>query len=212
MSDEQPENQFMISPPPARRLRGALLNRWSRFAAIAAVFLAAGAVLGVVCEHLVKTPDAATRLTQHQDWRVICPPMTQTDTGCTLSNSIARAQGGGTLAMISLGSTAPGAKLNVIVPHGVLLDAGMGFAVGDAPSQTLPYETCDQNGCVVLVTLDAATLTAMKTKANGQVSVAAMGQQQPVVIPFSLAGFVAGYDDLRREDGKRGSFLRFLYR
>ena len=39
-----------------------------------------------------------------------------------------------------------------------------------------------------------------------------MGQQQPVSIPFSLAGFDEGYAALQREDSRRTGFFSFLYR
>ena len=183
-----------------------------RNAILTVLVLIAGGFLGILLEHGIRAPDGATRLTQYQDWRVVCPPMTDKGVGCNLSNSIARDAGGGTLAMLSIGSTGPEAKLNIIVPHGVLLDPGLMFVIADTPPVTRPYETCDANGCVVLVNLDAAMVTALRTKSQGQVQVATMAQTQPVTIPFSLAGFDEGYADLKREDGHRNSILSVLYR
>ncbi len=243
MSDVTPEHeaahaepQTVVSPvedmpsalpdrPNSRfsAVQGLVMERVShphfvRNGAITLGLLIAGAIIGILLQAGLTPADKATRLSQFQDWRVVCPPMTEKDPtnnqtlGCTLSNSIARDAGGGTLAMLSIGSTKADAKMNVIVPHGVLLDPGLMFAVAETTPQTRPYETCDNNGCVALVALDAAMLTALRSKSQGQVQVAAMGQQQPVSIPFSLAGFDEGYAALQREDSRRTGFFSFLYR
>ena len=114
--------------------------------------------------------------------------------------------------LLSVNGTDEDSPLTVIVPHGVLLDPGLNFVVGDAQPLLLQYETCDANGCVALVRLDEAMLATLRGKSQGQVQVATLAQAQPVAIPFSLAGFNEGYATLQREISHRQSFLSFLYR
>ncbi len=70
---------------------------------------------------------------------------------------------------------APNSPLSVTVPHGVALDAGMGFSVGTDPMRVRPFETCNNTGCIALVTVDADTLRSLSTNMGGQVVVAVAG-------------------------------------
>jgi len=101
--------------------------------------------------------------------------------------------------------------MSVVVPHGVLLDEGLGFSVGDGALKVLPYETCMPAGCLVLVGLDSETLKAMKTSASGQV-VVAPANGSPVTIPFSLKGFSEGFAALEEAKERRNSIWNFLSR
>jgi invasion protein IalB len=123
--------------------------------------------------------------------------------GCRLEAQVAR-QDGGTLLSLSISDTAPGSQLTLMVPHGVLLDPGLGFSVADGALKVLPYETCVPQGCMVLVGLDTETLKAMRSAQSGQV-VVVPGNGTPITIPFSLKGFAAGFDAL--EDAKGGGSI-----
>jgi invasion protein IalB len=119
---------------------------------------------------------------------------------------------GGVLLTVSMLDPAPNSPLSVTVPHGVALDAGMGFTVGTDPMRVRPFETCNNTGCIALVTVDADTLRSLSTNMAGQVVVAVAGNTSPVTIPFSLNGFADGYAELQRAKARRTSFFGFLNR
>lgn len=217
---EQPEADKAERPAPApgpepKRKAGfaghrEALRRTGRIAVAVGLFVL-GAIVALFVEHFVISNGNQTRLSQFQDWRLICPPV-KANLPCTLSDTITNANGSGTLLLISLNSAKLGSQMNVVVPHGVLLGPGMGFAIGDESPRTRPYETCDQNGCVALVELDEGTLAAMESTAMGHVSISVTGREQPVDVNFSLAGFVNGYQALRSAEARRNSILNFLDR
>jgi invasion protein IalB len=180
---------------------------------VAVVTLALLAVGGmVVGERLIgPAPANETRVTTFTDWRVICPPFNPAQPNCALTLDVLR-ETGGVLLTVSMLDPAPNSQLSVTVPHGVALDAGMGFSVGSDPMRVRPFETCNNTGCVALVTADADTLRSLSTAMNGQVVVAVAGNTSPVTIPFSLNGFADGYAELQRAKARRTSFFGFLNR
>jgi invasion protein IalB len=161
-------------------------------------------------EHLVGRNTNEMRIMAFQDWRVICPPLSDAQGRCALNEDVARDQGGA-LVSLALNNSALGSGMSVTVPHGVLLAPGLGFAPGNEPIRAHPYETCNPNGCIALVPVDAAMLKSLKESATGQV-VVVPSTGSPATIPFSLKGFAEGYAQLELEEARRGSPWGFLLR
>jgi invasion protein IalB len=176
-------------------------------AAIAAGLLIAGGVIALVGERLLSSPVPGNevRVTTYDDWRLVC---SNQQGGCTLNHDVLR-DTGGTLVSIVLDSPATGSTLAITVPHGVLLEAGLGFSIANEPMRVRPFEACNAAGCFAFVTVDADTLKSLQTNMEGQV-VVAPGNGSPVTIPFSLKGFAAGYAELQRQKSQSGSFFSFL--
>ncbi len=171
-------------------------------------------MLALIGERLLASPPPPneTRVTTFTDWRVICPPYNPAQPNCALTLDVLR-DTGGVLLTVSMLDPAPNSSLSVTVPHGVALDAGMGFTVGTDPMRVRPFETCNNTGCIALVTVDADTLRTLSTNMGGQVTLAVAGQTQPVTIPFSLNGFAPGYEELQRAKARRtSSVFGFLNR
>jgi invasion protein IalB len=196
-----------------RRLAGVNWRRIAKRTGIVVVLLAAGGVIALAGERLFGGRIGANevRITTFQDWRVICPPLTETTLNCALTEDVLR-DTGGVLLTISMTDPAPGSTLSLTVPHGVLLEPGLGFTIGSDPVRVRPYETCTNTGCIALVTVDADTLKSLSGNMAGQVSVAAPNAQQPVNIPFSLKGFADGYGELQRTKTRRTGIIGFLNR
>jgi invasion protein IalB len=196
-----------------RRLAGVNWRRIAKRTGIVVVLLAAGGVIALAGERLFGGRIGANevRITTFQDWRVICPPLTETTLNCALTEDVLR-DTGGVLLTISMTDPAPGSTLSLTVPHGVLLEPGLGFTIGSDPVRVRPYETCTNTGCIALVTVDADTLKSLSGNMAGQVSVAAPNAQQPVNIPFSLKGFAEGYGELQRTKTRRTGIIGFLNR
>jgi invasion protein IalB len=197
----------------ARRFAGANWGKIAKRTGIGVVMLAAGGVIALAGERLFggRVAPNEVRIMTYQDWRVICPPLTDATPNCALTADVLR-DTGGILLTISMNDPTPGSQLSLTVPHGVLLEPGLGFAVGSEPVRVRPYETCTNTGCIALVTVDADTLKSLSGNMAGQVSVAAPNAQQPVNIPFSLRGFAEGYGELQRSKTRRTGVIGFLNR
>jgi invasion protein IalB len=192
------------------RSRGWDARRIAIISGLAVLLLVAGGLITVVGQRLLGGGSAnEVRITTFQDWRVICPALTPATPNCALTSDVMR-DTGGVLLTLSITNPAPGSTLSLTVPHGVLLDPGISFTIGNEPVRLRPYETCTNVGCIALVTVDADTLKALQSSMGGQVSVAAPNNAQPVNIPFSLKGFADGYASLVRETARRTGFFRFL--
>ena len=178
-------------------------------AAIAAGLLIAGGVIALVGERLFSSPVPGNevRVSTYEDWRLVC---SNQQGGCTINHDVLR-DTGGTLVSIVLDNPAAGSMLAITVPHGVLLEAGLGFSIANEPMRVRPFEACNAAGCFAFVTVDADTLKSMQTNMEGQV-VVAPGNGTPVTIPFSLKGFAEAYTELQRQTSKSGSFFSFLGR
>jgi invasion protein IalB len=182
------------------------------FGLAAVILLIVGGVAGIVIEHLVGGGAAnETRITPYQDWRITCPPITAATPNCALTEDVQR-DTGGLLLQLSIVDAIAGKPLTLTVPHGVLLEPGLGFAIGTEPMRVRPYETCTPAGCFALVTLDADTLKSMRANMGGQVTIAVPGATMPVNLPFSLRGFADGYAALERANAQRTGMFSFLYR
>jgi invasion protein IalB len=181
--------------------------------ALVAVLLVVGGVAALIGERVFAGPGATneTRVKTFTDWRVICPPYNPQQPNCALTLDVLR-DTGGVLLTVSMLDPAPNSSLSVTVPHGVAIDAGMGFSVGSDPMRVRPFETCNNTGCIALVTADADTLRSLSTNMSGQVVVAVAGNTSPVTIPFSLNGFADGYAELQRAKASRTGFFGFLNR
>jgi invasion protein IalB len=177
------------------------------------LLLIAGGAIALGGERLLGGGSSAneTRVATFQDWRVVCPPLTPTTPNCVLTQDVLR-DTGGILMTLNITDPTNNASLSVTVPHGVALDAGMGFSIGNEPMRVRPYETCTNQGCIALVTLDADTMKSLRGNMGGQVVVAVPGNTSPATIPFSLRGFGDGFDDLQRVMSSRKSIFSFLSR
>jgi invasion protein IalB len=196
----------------ARSAGGGNWGRWALRAGIAILLLVVGGVITLAGERLLGAgPVNEMRISTFQDWRVVCPPITPQTPNCALTSDVLR-DTGGVLLTLSLLDPTPGKQLSLTVPHGVLLESGLGFAIGNEPVRVRPYETCGNQGCIALITLDADTLKALDTNMGGHVAVAAPNNPQPITIPFSLKGFADGYGELQRANSRRTGVFRFLAR
>jgi len=180
-------------------------------ASLALALLIAGGVIALVGERLFGSSSPAganeVRVTPFQDWRVIC---STAQGGCTLNSDVLRDTGGSLVGLL-INDPMPGSTLAITVPHGVMLDSGLGFSIGDEPMRVRPYETCNATGCFAFVTMDADTLKSLSANMAGQV-VVVPGNGTPVTIPFSLKGFAEGYAELQRVSARRTSIFSFLGR
>lgn len=174
---------------------------------IAILLFVIGWFAAVLTNHMGTANRDEVTITAFKDWRVICPPAKQKDTKCVLNMDVAR-EGGDTLLRFSLTDAEPNPNLMMTVPHGVLLDQGVGLSITGLDMKVRPYETCDAIGCLANLQVDEQTLNAMKSNQKAQI-VVVPGNGKPVAVPFSLNGFGDGYAELQSANSSR-SFWSFL--
>ncbi len=187
-------------------------SHWVWNVGFAVLFMVVGGLVALVGEHFISPAADQLSVEKYDDWRVVCAPADAEGKGggCSLSTQLTR-DDGGSLLSLSVADTAPGSQLSVVVPHGVLLEPGLGFSVGDGSLKVLPYETCMPQGCLVLVGLDSETLKSMQNAQTGQI-VVVPGNGSPITIPFSLKGFAKGFAALQDAKDRRDSMWSFLGR
>ena len=196
----------------SRALRRWNMGRILLLSGLAVLLLVAGGVITLLGQMLLGGGSTnEMRVSTFQDWRVVCPALTPTTPNCALTTDVMR-DTGGILLTLSLTDPTPGSTLSLTVPHGVMLEPGLAFTIGNEPVRVRPYETCTNVGCIALVTVDADTLKALRSNMSGQVNVAAPNNPMPLAIPFSLKGFAEGYGALEREHARRTGFFKFLSR
>ncbi|MCH8858136.1 MAG: invasion associated locus B family protein [Proteobacteria bacterium] len=201
MSDD-PTEFHQDAPVEARPAKVRKISRrWWQAGAMSFVLLV-GIVLALVGQQLYARFEGGNemRITAYQAWRVVCAPSTGQG-GCVLTQDVVPNQGG-VLVALTMGSAELGSPLTITVPHGVMLEPGLGFSAGDDGLTVRPYDVCNPVGCVSNVPVDAEMLQALRENQDGQVIVVP-GEGAPVTIPFSLDGFSEGYDAFVRVTSRR---------
>jgi invasion protein IalB len=180
------------------------LGRRLRSIATPILIFIAGAATAIIGQRLLLSGGAdELRIIAFQDWQMVCPPQSD-EADCELAASVIPGQ-----ITLLLDDPTLGSRLQVLVPHGVSLDPGLGFSIGDQPLQVYQYETCVAEGCFALVTVDTTTLELLRSNMNGEV-VVVPADGAPVTVPYSLNGFSDGYQALIDERARRNSMWNIL--
>ncbi|HEV2517679.1 MAG TPA: invasion associated locus B family protein [Devosia sp.] len=87
-------------------------------------------------------------------------------------------------------------SLQVSVPLGIYLGAGIGFNIDGATPQQLELQTCDRNGCYGSAAVSPEMLSAMQSGQKLNILFQSMSKQQ-VTLEMSLVGFTAVYEKLK---------------
>ena len=150
--------------------------------------------------------DAAT-VEGFDDWRLECPAPSVTERGCELGQVVIDQRSKVSLVrlVIHMGSEPP--TMTVAVPHGVLLEPGIGLVFGEQAPKMFAYRTCDTNACKADVALDSELENNLRNNEGGKVTVTDRNGK-PFVIPFSLKGFTRGLDTAYDEASVRNSWWR----
>jgi len=171
------------------------LGRISRIAALLGVFATSPAL--AQAEATPTLPGGASSLQEtFGDWRITCQ-VSESTKRCALSQQQAH-QNGERLLAIEL-EPGPDNTMTgtLILPFGLLLDAGVVLQVDEqAALASIRFHTCIPGGCVVMLTLNAATTTALRNGETLNVAVKAADGQQDVQLKISLSGLPAALDRL----------------
>lgn len=146
---------------------------------------------------LTTLPGGASSLQEtYQDWRVACQ-VVDNATACAIFQQQAM-QDGQRVLSIELSNAADNGLSGILVlPFGLRLDAGVVLRVDEGTAnEPRRFRTCLPVGCVVPLTLDAATVSAMR--AGHTLALLATGDDgQELSFPVSLSGIGAALDRLQ---------------
>ncbi|HEV7322670.1 MAG TPA: invasion associated locus B family protein [Ensifer sp.] len=139
-------------------------------------------------------PGGASALNEtYEDWRVACAQ----DTGAKrcVQSQVQAQQNGQRVLAIELNTPSENTVSGTLVlPFGLALESGVTFQVDDNTAmQPLRFRTCVPVGCLVSVTLDASTLTALRAGTALKVNATA-DDGTPAQFSISLRGFGAALD------------------
>jgi invasion protein IalB len=156
-------------------------------AVIAVVIFAVGAAAGWIGRGMHSGPDVPT-IAIYDGWRLACPPLSQTDQPCAISNDLVDAKSQRRVAQLTIVPTKSGTILAITAPYDVLLTAGVGLAVGDGKPRLYSYQTCNGTGCIATIPIDDAMRDAMLHAKTGKLLFGSLNQRAISVL-FSLQGF-----------------------
>ena len=135
-------------------------------------------------------PGGASSLQEtYQDWQVTCVQQAPTKR-CVLSQQQIDPQSKQRVVVIEIGAIAADKiEGSLVLPFGLALDRGAVLQIDDGPiGQPLRFRTCLATGCIVAVSLDAATVAAMRKGTSLKIKlVSDAGQELPLTLP--LKGF-----------------------
>lgn len=111
---------------------------------------------------------------------------------CLMEQRVVMSDTGVLLASVTLqpvnGSDAP--MMIIRVPYGLYLPAGLRMAVDSVAIDTLPFQTCDNQGCFAGGPTSATVID--KLKAGNNLELTFQDQlQRDISVPVSLLGFTA---------------------
>jgi invasion protein IalB len=95
--------------------------------------------------------------------------------------------------------TSPDSKRPVMliqVPLGIYLPAGATLQIGKDPAKKLPFQSCNQEGCLMEYSITDAELAAMQQDSDLTVSVQDL-KKAPVTLTVPGLGFAAAYSKMK---------------
>ncbi len=171
-------------------------GRMVRAAMLLAACLAPGTIVAKA-QDVSPLPGGASSLQEtFQDWRVACQ-VVEAKKLCAISQQQMQQNGQRVLAIELQAGPDGGGRGSLILPFGLLLDAGVALRIDDASAPPpARFRTCLPGGCIVPLTLDAAIMRGMRAGAVLTITGKASDTGQDVVFSASLKGFAAAMDRL----------------
>jgi invasion protein IalB len=167
-------------------------------AAAAAIVAACAATSALSQQQPVSSlPGGASSLQEtYQDWRLTCQDA-QPQPVCTVSQEQTQQNGQRVLA-INLRTNGKDALTgNLVMPFGLLLDAGVSLQIDDGRQDApLRFATCLPGGCIVALNFDAKYLAALRNATTLRLKAQSTDAKE-VALSISMKGFAAAVDRLQ---------------
>ncbi|MEI9886223.1 MAG: invasion associated locus B family protein [Rhizomicrobium sp.] len=180
-------------------------------AAIAAVLLVLGLIVGWFGHKAAHSPPDIPTVAVYDDWRVLCPQTTTKDATCEIQQDVLDAKSHSELARLSVFKVKDADTLLVTVPFNVLLEPGIGIGLGNSDKpRVFPFETCNGVGCLVRIPFDEKLASDISGAQQPRILFAGL-DGKPVGLPFSLKGYKDALAAYNNAEAKRRSWWRRLW-
>jgi invasion protein IalB len=183
------------------------MNNWIKAAVLGVVALAVGVGLGWAIRGVATYPVNSQTIATFEDWRIACPPASTKDQSCRMIEQVMDTRTGQSVVQLALGTEKGKNVMDVSVPLGVLLPAGIGLAFDDQKDPKIfQFRTCTTAGCIGHLEVDDKTRAAFGTAKGGKILVAGM-DGKAVAIPISLKGYKDAERAFRSAEARRTSWV-----
>jgi invasion protein IalB len=153
---------------------------------VAVLIFAVGVAVGWVGNGSAR-PDVPT-ISIYDGWRLSCPPASQNDKPCAISNDLVDTKTHDRVAELAMLHTKKGTVLVVTAPFNVLLPEGLGLVLGKDKPRVYSFQACNTVGCIAEIKVDDALRNELRQTAQGKLLFGNL-DRKTVAIEFSLQGF-----------------------
>jgi invasion protein IalB len=162
---------------------------------------------GALAQEAQPTATASTaKPEKYKDWDLFChtpPAAANAPQVCEIRTIILSDKGQRLGALVVAAQVGGGGKeviASALLPLGVDLTQPPSLAVGTDQPITLQYLRCLQRGCEAMTPLTAEQQAALRAGSSAKVAVG-VGPGKKATFDFSLAGFSAAHDALKKKTG-----------
>ena len=162
---------------------------------LAASILVTGLSAGpVATQETTDAPDSVTEI--YGAWTLNCGP---DRTGCHAFQALHRAKDKARLVQVTMLDTDEGLVLRALTPLGTKLAEGAVLSIDEIASDTVPFDTCWQRGCVAETPLTDELDAALRAGTTLAVEVIASDTGQPIRFELTLDGVNRALRRLKEE-------------
>ena len=172
------------------------------FLAVASGALTSGALAQ---EAQPTAPASMAKQEKYKDWDLFCPKPVAANAPqvCEIRTIILSDKGQRLGALVVAAQAGGGGKeviASALLPLGVDLSQQPSLAVGGSNPIALQYLRCLQRGCEAMTSLSAEQQAALRAGSSANVAVG-VGPGKKATFDFSLSGFSAAHDALKKKTG-----------
>jgi len=186
------------------------MNKLTERLVLGGVALLVGLLLGWMVRGLLTYNPGLETVATYQDWRTACPPSSDAKARCQMVQQVLDSKSQSQVASVAISEDGGKQVMGLTLPYDVELEPGVGLVVGTDPVKVFPYRTCNQVGCVAVITLDDKLLKSLDTAKNARILVAGL-DGKPVAIPLSLDGYADAVKAYHSDEAKRASWFWRLW-
>ena len=164
---------------------------------VISLFAAAGIL---VVTAFIFGPAQAQTATQQQAapsaprWIVTCNNRPTPDKlSCFMSYVLTIASSNRRIASVTIRPHAENPEIVFLLPHGLNLQEGVGFAIDDGSAERISIQTADANGAYTRIALTKERILALRAGNQLKLNVTGSGERD-IRLEFSLNGFAKAYD------------------
>jgi invasion protein IalB len=180
-----------------------MMNSWRIL--ILAMLMSVATGFGALAQEAQPTATTSTvKPEKYKDWDLFCPkpPAANAPQVCEIRTIILSDKGKPLGALVVAAQVGGGGKeviASALLPLGVDLTQQPSLTVGSSTIE-LKYLRCLQRGCEAITPLSADQQTALRAGSSAKVAVG-VGPGKKATFDFSLAGFSAAHDALKKKVG-----------